>query len=457
MEKPREGDIVRLVPAVEHTASQGAGAAGRPARDNAAETPVDTAPATVDRLLHAAIGRWTLGLSPASIALAWADWSLHLAMAPGKQQQLAEKAMRKSIRFGLHAWRALADPDEPPCIQPLPQDRRFDNAAWQRFPYSLAWQSFLLTQQWWHNAMVGIPGVTPQHERVVEFTSRQILDVFAPSNFMALNPELQEATLREGGQNLVRGATNFIEDWEHAIAGNPPVGVEGFMPGRNVAVTPGTVIFRNRLMELIRYAPTTERVQAQPILIVPAWIMKYYVLDLSPENSLVRYLVDQGFTVFLISWKNPTIADRDLGLDDYRRLGIGAALRAIETLLPERKVNAVGYCLGGTLLTIAAAAMARDNDNRLNSITLLAAQTDFEEAGELSMFIDHSAYAFLDDIMWDQGYLDSQQMAGTFQMLRSNDLVWSRMLRTYLLGHREEMTDMMAWNADATRMPYCMH
>jgi polyhydroxyalkanoate synthase subunit PhaC len=411
----------------------------------------------VDRSLHAAVARLTLGLSPAALAHAYLDWATHLAYAPGKQMQLVDKALRKTVRLTNYAYRCAAESSKTDlCIEPLPQDKRFVGEAWQKWPFSIIYQAFLLQQQWWHNATTGVRGISKQHEDIVEFASRQILDMLSPSNFLLTNPEVLQHTIAKGGMNLVQGAQHLMEDWERAISGKTPIGTERFEVGRDIAITPGKVIYRNRLIELIQYGPATDKVRPEPVLIVPAWIMRYYVLDLSPHNSLVKYLTEQGFAVFMISWKNPTPEDRDLGLEDYRTLGIMAALEAVKAIVPDQKAHAVGYCIGGTLLAIAAAAMARDGDNWLKSITLLAAQTDFADAGELMLFIDESQLAFLEDMMWEQGFLDSRQMAGAFQMLRSNDLIWSRMVHEYLMGERRPLIDLMAWNANSTRMPYRM-
>jgi polyhydroxyalkanoate synthase subunit PhaC len=411
-----------------------------------------------DRSLHAAIARFTAGMSPASLSEAYLDWLTHLTYAPGKRAQLVDKAIRKAMRFANYAGRYAVEAGKTAsCIEPLPQDHRFNSEAWQKWPFNFMYQAFLLQQQWWHNATSGVRGVSQRHEEMIEFGGRQILDMVAPSNFLLTNPEILSRTIESGGLNLVRGWQNLLEDAERAASGKPPIGSENFVVGHDVAITPGKIVYRNRLIELIQYAPTTSTVRPEPILIVPAWIMKYYILDLSPHNSLVKYLTDQGFTVFMISWKNPGPHDRGLGLDDYRTLGVMSALDVVNAMVPGQKVHAVGYCLGGTLLSIAAAAMARDGDERIGTLTLLAAQTDFTEAGELMLFIDESQVAFLEDMMWEQGFLDSRQMAGAFQVLRSNDLVWSRVVHEYLLGEREPMTDLMAWNADATRMPYRMH
>jgi polyhydroxyalkanoate synthase subunit PhaC len=411
-----------------------------------------------DRALHAALARFTMGQSPAAVAAAYLDWLVHLAAAPGKRLQLVDKMARKALRFQNWAWRQAIEPGKAaPVIRPLPQDRRFNGDAWRQPPFNLLYQGFLLHQQWWHNATSDVRGVAHHHQAMVEFGARQMLDMFSPSNFLFTNPELLQRTLEMGGRNFLIGLQNMAEDWERTISGRKPVGAEAYEVGRNLAATPGKIVYRNRLIELIQYEASTAEVRPEPVLIVPAWIMKYYILDLSAQNSLVRYLTSQGFTVFMISWKNPDAQDRDLGMEDYRALGAMAALDAIATIVPDRQVHAIGYCLGGTLLSIVAAAMARDGDARLKTMTLLAAQTDFTEAGELMLFIDESQIAFLEDMMWEQGFLDAKQMAGAFQMLRSNDLVWSLMLRRYLMGEREPLSDLMAWNADATRLPYRMH
>jgi polyhydroxyalkanoate synthase subunit PhaC len=417
-------------------------------------------PETIDRMVNANLARFTGGISPAVMSMAYLDWLMHLGLAPGKQALLNEKAIRKMVRLALYAFKSSQNPDTPPCIQPLSQDHRFDGEGWRQWPYNLIYQSFLLNQQWWFNATNRNRGVDPRNEAIVSFVTRQILDMFSPANSPLTNPEILKATMEEGGQNLVRGWTNFMADMEAAIASKqlgPGAEAERFEVGCDVAVTPGKVIFRNDLIELIQYQPATPQVHAEPILIVPAWIMKYYILDLSPHNSMIRYLVEQGHTVFVISWKNPTAEDRDIGMEDYRRFGVVSALDAVSAILSGRKIHTVGYCLGGTLLTIAAAAMARDGDHRIKTVTLFAAQTDFTEAGELLLFINESQVAFLEDMMWDQGYLDAGQMVGAFQLLRSNDLIWSRMVHDYLLGQRHPLNDLMAWNADQTRMPFRMH
>ena len=322
---------------------------------------------------------------------------------------------------------------------------------------NLYYQSFLLGQQWWYKATTALRGPSQHHKNVTWFVAKQLLDMGSPSNFPWTNPVVLKRTLEQGGMNLLRGWQNWIEDVERQIACEKPAGAERFQVGKTVAVTPGKVVYRNRLIEVIQYEAATQEVSAEPILIVPAWIMKYYILDLSPTNSMVKYLVDQGHTVFMISWKNPQAEDHDLGMDEYLRLGVAAALDTVTAILPERKVHTVGYCLGGTLLSIAVAAMNHNGDQRLQSMTLFAAQTDFSEAGELLLFIDESQLTFLEDIMWDKGYLDNTQMAGAFQLLRSNDLIWSLIVREYMLGERNGINDLMAWNADSTRMPYKMH
>ncbi len=338
-----------------------------------------------------------------------------------------------------------------------PQDHRFSNAGWQQWPFNALCEQFLRTEAWWHAAIHALPGVSVHQRDLIDFSVKQMIDIASPANFILTNPEVLARTASTGGANLRQGFRNFLDDAQRLQTSAPPFGIDADEVGKTVAVTPGQVIYRNHLIELIQYQPTCEKVHPEPILIVPAWIMKYYILDLSPGNSLIKYLVDQGHTVFAISWLNPASEDRDLGMDDYLRLGVMDAMDAVGLVVPTQKVHAVGYCLGGTLLAIAAAAMGRDGDGRLATVSLLAAQTDFTEPGALGLFIDERQISALEALMADKGYLDSTQMAGSFQWINSNDLVWSRMTKEYLLGERAPTSDLMAWNADGTRLPCRMH
>ena len=429
---------------------------GRPVAVISGERPSE--PYQADRAFHAMLARFTGGISPIALALAYIDWISHLAGAPERQLELSQDALsgaKRSLEAALHFFSPQYGPWS--LIKPQPQDRRFVGPEWERPPFNWLAQAFLLNEQWWHNATMDVRGVAPRNEAIVEFSVRQVLDMLAPSNFAVTNPEVLQKALQSGGRNFVLGWQNWLSDWMQLPSSGGPADGKEFIVGKTLATSSGKVVFRNELIELIQYYPSTGKVHPEPILIVPAWIMKYYILDLSPQNSLVKFLTDQGFTVFMISWKNPGAGDRDIAFDDYRRLGVEAAAATIGNIEPGRKIHALGYCLGGTLLSIAAATMARDGDSRLKSITLLAAQTDFTEAGELTLFINESQVAFLEDMMWEHGVLETTQMAGAFQLLRSNDLIWSKLTHDYLMGERPAPSDLMAWNADATRLPYRMH
>jgi len=282
--------------------------------------------------------------------------------------QIVQDAMRNAnglLQAALH----FASPDQKPwsIIRPQLQDRRFAKPEWEDPPFNLLAQAFLLREQWWHKATTSVRGVAASNKAIVEFSVRQVLDMLAPSNFAATNPEVLEKTFRSGGENFIFGFQNWCSDLIRLLsAGKSSPEDRDFVVGETVATSPGKVVYRNALIELIQYTPTTAKVRPEPILIVPAWIMKYYILDLSPHNSLVTYLTDEGFTVFMISWRNPGPSDRDIAFDDYRTLGVKAALATIGDIAPGRKIHALGYCLGGTLLSIAAAAMARDGDHRTN-------------------------------------------------------------------------------------------
>ncbi len=395
----------------------------------------------------AAQGALARPLSPLELAPAFADVAGHMALAPAYFGEMAQLAFKQGLRsFGA---------DHTPLSGA--EDHRFADPAWRVPPFSLYARNFLLAEQWLNHCLLHTPGVEPRHAKLAAFAARQWLDSFSPSNLPWTNPEVLRATVNQGGLNFLHGLDHLARDARRRFDPQAAGAEENFVVGRDVAVTPGKVVLRNELMELIQYAPATSQTRPEPLLIVPAWIMKYYILDLTPHDSLIRYLVGRGFTVFCISWRNPGPELAETTFDDYRRLGPMAALDAIGSICGQHPIHALGYCLGGTLLSIAAAAMARDKDDRLASLCLLAAQTDFSEPGELQLFIDEPELDALDEIMARQGYLDARQMAGAFSMLRARDLVWSRMVKLYLLGEEEHPNDLMAWNADATRMPFRMH
>jgi polyhydroxyalkanoate synthase len=428
---------------VEHTTSPGVDSSKSSAPD----------PAELERILRAQLASVTGGLAPDVYVNAWWDWYLNLAKAPPKQLQIMQDALAKTVdnwTFGLRAATGQT-------MAPTEDDKQFGGEAWAQWPFNVYARSYRNYVDWWQKAWANVPGVAPENERTLDFVARSALEAISPANYFATNPELLDATRAESGKNLVRGFSNWLEDIERTFAGKGPGGNEKFVVGRDLAATPGKVVMRNELIELIQYSPATETVFAEPILIIPAWIMKYYILDLSASNSLVKYLVSKGHTVFMVSWKNPNASDRELGMDDYLRLGIRATVEAVSRIAAGQRIHSVGYCIGGTLLSIAAATFAAEGDQRLASMTLLAAQQDFSEPGELSVFISPSQLDMLEAVMERAGVLKSEQMGAAFTLLRSRDLLWTPAVNSYLRGKRESPNDLMAWNADGTRMPCRMH
>lgn len=407
----------------------------------------------LDRHIRGRLSQLTGGQSLWAALQAWEDWQIHLAASPGRQLQL-----------GLQWGGELADicrmslwPGSAPAAGPDPHDRRFRAQGWRNWPYSLLAQGQLALERQWRRATTGVRGVSKHHSQRVQFMGEFLLNAVAPVNSVFSNPEIADAFFRTGGGNFVAGARLMAEDLARVSSGYRLAGLDHWQVGTNMAVTPGRIVFRNELFELIQYAPSTEKVYAEPVLIVPAWIMKYYILDLTSEDSLVRYLVDQGFTVFVISWKNPDRNMRETHFETYRSQGVMTAIDAVAAEVPHQKIHGVGYCLGGTLLAVTAAAMNRDDDLRMASLTLLAAQIDFEEAGELLLFIDESQLSLLEDMMHVSGYLDARRMAGAFYALRANELLFAKIVERYLLGRPSQPTALDAWLADPTRMPARMH
>src|SRR5689334_9520279 len=347
-----------------------------------------------------------------------------------------------------------------PVAEPAKGDKRFKDSGWQEhFLFDYVKQSYLITARWLHDQVASVEGMSEPAKKKIDFFTRQYIDALAPSNFALTNPEVFRETVASGGQNLVKGLNNLLDDIER---GNGQLRIsmtdsKAFELGVNIATTPGKVVYQNELMQLIQYEPATAKVYKRPLLIIPPWINKYYILDLREKNSLVKWCVEQGLTVFVISWVNP---DKELaGKDfvDYMNEGPLAALHAIEQATGEREVNALGYCLGGTLLAATLAYMTAKKDRRLVSAGFMTSLIDFTGAGELEVFIDEGQVEALEKRMNERGYLDGSEMANSFNMLRSNDLIWSFVINNYLLGRDPFPFDLLHWNCDSTRMPATMH
>ncbi len=409
----------------------------------------------IDREFRTVLAQASMGLSPLELGLATMDWISHLAISPGKRLQLAQSFLSRLGALGLYSVQSIYKQDAEGPASTI--ERRMSGQGWQKWPFKVFAQAHQTSKDWWREATIGVEGVQGDHEILVHSVADQILDMLSPANAPLTNPEVLQATVRERGRNLLRGGRHLLGDMLRGAGTSGLAENDAYKVGENLATTPGKVVFQNALVELIQYSPVTEKVGAEPVLITPAWIMKYYILDLSPHNSLVRYLVEQGKTVFIISWKNPGEEDKNVSFEDYVQLGLMEAMDAVGRICPERKIHAVGYCIGGTLLSIAAAGMARDGDDRLATISLFAAQTDFSEAGEITRFISPSQLSFIEKLMWKRGYLGSENMGGAFSALRSSDLIYAGIVDRYLLGNKASLNDLMSWNADGTRMPYRMH
>src|ERR1700704_4189672 len=346
-----------------------------------------------------------------------------------------------------------------PVIEAASEDRRFRDKAWSdNTLFDFIKQSYLLTARCLQGAVKNVEGLDDGAARKVDFYTRQFVDAIAPSNFVMTNPEVLRATIESRGENLLNGLKNLLGDLERG-KGRLAISMTdmaAFKIGENVATTPGKVIYQNELIQLLQYVPTTKTVKRRPLLIMPPWINKYYILDLRPRNSFIRWAVEQGHTVFVISWVNPDRRLAEKSFEDYMREGLLAALDAMEQATGEREANVIGYCLGGTLLAATLAYLTAKRDRRIKSATFFVTMGDFAEAGDLSVFIDEEQIAALEKRMDEKGYLDARDMHTTFNMLRANDLIWSFVINNYLLGKSPFPFDLLYWNADSTRMPAAM-
>ncbi|OSQ48376.1 PHA/PHB synthase family protein [Thalassospira alkalitolerans] len=397
---------------------------------------------------------------PLNIGSAFVELTSHMMKNPAKLVEAQMDLWQQYYLLWHNTTMRMMGQDSDPVALPQKGDRRFRDEAWEDNElFGFIKQSYLLSSQWMQNVVQDVDGLDEKTAQKVEFYTRQFADAISPTNFMMTNPEVLRATIESGGENLLKGLQNLLSDLERG-KGKLQIrmtDLDAFKIGENVATTEGSVIGRTPLMELLQYKPTTDKVAKRPLMIIPPWINKYYILDLRPENSFIKWAVDQGHTVFVLSWVNPDSKLAEESFEDYARDGILAALDLIEQATGETEINAIGYCLGGTLLASTLAYMAKKGDERIKSATFFTTLTDFEKSGELSVFVDDKQIESIENRMAKDGYLDGRDMAMSFNMLRANDLIWSFVVNNYMLGKDPFPFDLLYWNSDSTRMPKAMH
>lgn len=398
---------------------------------------------------------------PLNITSAFMELTKNMMAEPQKVVEAQLNLWQSYVDLWHNTAQRMMGKESAPLIEPEKGDRRFKSDEWRNNQiFDFIKQSYLLTARWLQDTVHDVEGLDPKTARKVDFYTRQFIDAMAPSNFVMTNPDVLRTTMESNGENLVHGLEHMLEDLKRGKGklAIKMTDLDAFKVGENVAVSPGKVIWQTDLMQLIQYAPSTEKVYKRPLLIVPPWINKFYILDLKQENSFIKWAVDQGHTVFVISWVNPDARLAEKSFEDYMFEGILAALDGIETAIGEREVNIIGYCLGGTLTAATLAYMKANNDDRIASATFFTALVDFEDAGELCIFIDEEQLRYLEDRMKSEGgVLDGSAMATTFNMLRANDLIWSFVINNYLMGKDPFPFDLLYWNSDSTRMPAKMH
>ncbi|WP_119458849.1 class I poly(R)-hydroxyalkanoic acid synthase [Rhodospirillaceae bacterium SYSU D60014] len=415
-----------------------------------------------------------VGMSdPLSIGNAFLEMTKRLMADPATLVQAQMTLWQDYMNLWQATARRMMGETAAPVAEPAPGDRRFRDAAWQENEvFDFIKQSYLLSARWLQSTVQEVEGLDEKTAQKVDFYTRQFVDALAPSNFVLTNPEVLRATVESGGENLLKGLQNLLDDLERGKGqlNIRMTDLEAFRIGENIAVTPGKVVFQNDLIQLLQYEPTTKEVYRRPLLIIPPWINKFYILDLREKNSLIKWAVGQGHTVFVVSWVNPDERLTAKSFQDYMTEGPLAALDAIEQATGEPDANVIGYCLGGTLLATTLAYMAGKKgagktgakkgakaEHRIASATYFATMVDFSEPGELGVFIDEEQLKALEARMSQKGYLEGGAMATTFNMLRANDLIWSFVVNNYLLGKDPFPFDLLYWNSDATRMPAAMH